>query len=87
MQSTLNPLAGYLEKFKELLGQSRLTKDAVAEAVSLFIKTKLPAEAIVFRDNKVYITSTPAAKSELFLQSRRLSEELEKVLNKKVVIR
>ncbi len=83
----MNGLAAYLEKFRKIIGDSGEKKKVISEAISTLLKSPLAVEAITIKDNTIYISSTPAHKSELFIYGKQIKDELEKKFNHKVVIK
>jgi hypothetical protein len=83
----MNLLATYLEKFRKIIGDSSEKKKIISDAVSLLLDSPLAVEAITIKDNTIYISSTPAQKSELFIYGKQIRDELEKKFNHKVIIK
>ncbi len=83
----MNPLANYLEKFKKILVDGPEKKRHISSTIQLITKITLGQEQIAVKDGVVYITASPALKNELFINRKRITEDLQKLLNTSVVIR
>lgn len=77
----MQQISFFLERFKKLGLDKDLSVPIFIDVVARVVKTKLPNEAVTFKDGTFFVHAHPTLKSELFLKKEKILNELSKVLS------
>lgn len=76
----MQQISFYLEKFKAFGLDSVLVKRVFIETVRRVIGVEISPDALVIRENTLYVKAYPALKSEIYIKHEELVGELGKLL-------
>jgi len=78
----MNPISNFFEKFKKLIQNSGLQKQAVIEAIKTITNIEVESKKIRFGENSIYINIPPAIKFQIFLKKEKILNEIKKSTGK-----